>query len=162
MSEETNDEQFQKDLAYLKRQDVDALFEAIRPVIMRHYHGHSDTACLELLRTIEAHYAQKLKENTILRGIIAKLPTPCVYCGKQTMSECPSGFPGCAMADDMMAADDEISRRLLDERRRLVDELKVLAVINDSNAASHWNQWARIAHEKFAAELRAILAKLSL
>lgn len=89
---------------------------------------------------------QLKKENTILRGLVAKLPIPCVYCGQPNMAQCPSGFPGCAMADDMMAADDEVSRRLLKERQELRDELKRLHDKYQTESLKHWNQWSRIAY----------------
>lgn len=43
------------------------------------------------------------EENTKLRVLLAKSNLACVYCGKKEMSQCPSGFPGCARMDDLMA-----------------------------------------------------------
>lgn len=43
------------------------------------------------------------EENSKLRLLLAKSNLACVYCGKKEMSECPSGFPGCARMDDLMA-----------------------------------------------------------
>ena len=45
------------------------------------------------------------RENTVLRGVLAKSKVPCIYCGIETMSECKSGFPGCGRMDDLMAAE---------------------------------------------------------
>ena len=59
------------------------------------------------------------RENTILRGLLAKSDKPCVYCGLTEIGKCPHGFPGCARADDIMCADDEVMQRLLAENRRL-------------------------------------------
>lgn len=48
----------------------------------------------------------ELSENDELRGLLAWGSDPCVYCGLQAadMSRCSHGFPGCARADDRMAA----------------------------------------------------------
>lgn len=43
-------------------------------------------------------------ENTVLRKIAARL-MPCHYCGVEQIAECPRGWPGCALADDVDAAD---------------------------------------------------------
>ena len=43
------------------------------------------------------------KENTKLRGILARSKEPCVYCGLTDMSLCQSGFPGCSRMDDLLA-----------------------------------------------------------
>jgi hypothetical protein len=51
-----------------------------------------------LLKQIE----ELRKENTQLRFLLARAPIECIYCGKIDMSECPSGFPGCGRADDLM------------------------------------------------------------
>lgn len=47
-------------------------------------------------------------ENVILRGLVATIVRPCHYCGAETMAKCPSGFPGCALADDLLISDDEL------------------------------------------------------
>jgi hypothetical protein len=54
-------------------------------------------------------------ENTILRGLVAQLSLdsgkPCHYCG-ENLHRCPRGFPGCALADDLMLAEhDALVRR---------------------------------------------------
>jgi hypothetical protein len=43
------------------------------------------------------------EENSKLRVLLAKSNLACIYCGRKEMSECPSGFPGCARMDDLMA-----------------------------------------------------------
>lgn len=43
-------------------------------------------------------------ENDLLRGLTARL-MPCRYCGVDDMTQCPSGFPGCGLGDDLMAFD---------------------------------------------------------
>lgn len=51
-------------------------------------------------------------ENTILRGWLAKLAyagkIPCHYCGLVDPVRCWSGFPGCGLADDLLAYEDEV------------------------------------------------------
>lgn len=51
--------------------------------------------------------AQLEKENNCLRAIASKI-MPCHYCGIDNISKCPSGFPGCALMDDVMVAGDTI------------------------------------------------------
>lgn len=66
------------------------------------------------------------KENDILRGIAAKI-MPCHYCGVDEIAKCPHGFPGCALADDLMCADEAINvevRRLREEVDSLGDDLR--------------------------------------
>jgi hypothetical protein len=58
------------------------------------------------------------KENDVLRGMAAT-KMPCHYCGAKTMGECPRGFPGCALADDLMAAEETQFKALMDECERL-------------------------------------------
>lgn len=41
-------------------------------------------------------------ENNRLRAMLAKAPTPCVYCGIEDMTRCERGFPGCSRADDLL------------------------------------------------------------
>jgi hypothetical protein len=52
-------------------------------------------------------------ENTILRGMAARL-MPCHYCKVDDIAECPSGFPGCALADDLIVADDLAFKNMKD------------------------------------------------
>ena len=58
------------------------------------------------LPALLAEYDRMEKENTSLRRIAAKV-MPCHYCGGEDIGMCPSGFPGCALADDMMMGDEE-------------------------------------------------------
>lgn len=46
-------------------------------------------------------------ENNLMRKLIADSELPCVYCQLPAadMNRCEHGFPGCARADDMMAAE---------------------------------------------------------
>lgn len=59
------------------------------------------------------------KENTFMRGLVSKLGIPCVYCGLADISKCARGFPGCAQGDDLMCADEEMFKDLLDQNRKL-------------------------------------------
>lgn len=63
---------------------------------------------------------QLTKENDLLRGMVSKLKIPCHYCGLDDMSKCKSGFPGCALADDMMIGEDETFKRVAEERNELI------------------------------------------
>ncbi len=66
-------------------------------------------------------------ENNILRGIIAVVNIPCVYCGLDDMSKCEHGFPGCAQADDLLCGQDMAWKALVEERNELrarVEELE--------------------------------------
>lgn len=54
------------------------------------------------------------RENDILRGMVAKVVPGCHYCGKD-IAQCPHGFPGCSLADDIMAGDDTEMRKLIQE-----------------------------------------------
>ena len=48
-------------------------------------------------------------ENEYLRGLVAIIPdAPCAYCKLSDMSKCPSGFPGCARADDLFLASETL------------------------------------------------------
>ena len=58
------------------------------------------------LPALLAEYDRMEKENTSLRRIAAKV-MPCHYCGVEDIGMCPSGFPGCALADDMMMGDED-------------------------------------------------------
>lgn len=63
--------------------------------------------------------AELRRENTILRGMVAKLGKSCHYCGITNIAECVRGFPGCALADDLLCADDEVGRTLATENAKL-------------------------------------------
>lgn len=76
--------------------------------------------CLNCDEPIQEHAAMFLsqllaarRENDVLRGLVALLHRPCHYCGLDDMSRCPSGFPGCALADDLMAGQDETFRSVV-------------------------------------------------
>lgn len=64
------------------------------------------------------------RENTLLRGMVAKLVRPCHYCGLDDMSKCKRGFPGCALADDILCGEDEAFKRVVEERNKLKAELR--------------------------------------
>lgn len=51
-------------------------------------------------------------ENDILRGIVASIDHPCIYCGLTDKSRCERGFPGCAWADDLLAGERAANVRL--------------------------------------------------
>jgi hypothetical protein len=60
------------------------------------------------MREANAHckIAEEIRaENTRLRGIIARSPLPCIYCGLTNIAECARGFPGCGRADDITASE---------------------------------------------------------
>jgi len=64
------------------------------------------------------------KENNILRGLVAKTVQPCHYCGVENISKCPSGFPGCDLADDIAVAEDDTFKRLLEQKRELMSLIR--------------------------------------
>lgn len=57
------------------------------------------------LEKVRAENLRFQKENDVLRGIAAKI-MPCHYCGVDSIGKCPSGFPGCALADDLTCAEE--------------------------------------------------------
>lgn len=63
---------------------------------------------------IESVIASVMAENATLRGLVAKVVMPCHYCGVDNMAKCPSGFPGCALADDLLCGEDDAQRRRAD------------------------------------------------
>lgn len=69
---------------------------------------------------------EALAENTILRGLLPALKLPCAYCGLTEIAKCPRGFPGCALADDILCAGDETLKRLLEENRKVREAVKPL------------------------------------
>jgi hypothetical protein len=66
------------------------------------------------------------KENDILRGLIADSNMECIYCGlpKAEMAKCPSGFPGCGRADDMLLT---VSVKEILERNRMLGDIALSA-----------------------------------
>lgn len=71
----------------------------------------------------QAEAERLAKENNILRLLVAKVGKSCHYCGLTNMGECESGFPGCALADDLMVGEDEFVQMLRKERDQLRVEL---------------------------------------
>lgn len=83
---------------------------------------------LQRAERAKADLAAAHKENDALRGIAAKV-MPCHYCGVDHISKCPHGFPGCALADDMMCAEESAVvelRRVIDELAAARDDIKSL------------------------------------
>lgn len=79
------------------------------------------------------------KENTILRGMCAKI-MPCHYCGVDEIAKCLSGFPGCSLADDLLFAQDEEFKRVLTKLSKLIHAAEkivapLVVVGNDTNWA---------------------------
>jgi len=66
-----------------------------------------------------AEIATLRAENSTIKSVLSLVPGKCIYCGLEDWSKCPSGFPGCARADDMLCGEDEASRRLIAERDTL-------------------------------------------
>jgi len=66
------------------------------------------------------------KENDIMRGLIAESNMDCIYCGlpKADMVKCPSGFPGCGRADDMLLT---VSVKEILERNRMLSDIALSA-----------------------------------
>lgn len=75
-------------------------------------HGYAEGAC-----TV-CETARLRKENDILRAIASKV-MPCHYCGVASIGKCPHGFPGCSLADDMMAGDECMSAEIQKLRREV-------------------------------------------
>lgn len=79
-----------------------------------------DGSCACVARPkVETNEQRLARENDYLRGLVTKCGLPCVHCGLTNMGLCKAGFPGCAQADDMMCADDAMTRELLMDKRRL-------------------------------------------
>lgn len=64
------------------------------------------TALFNAFPALAAELEELRKENDTLRGLLANSKADCAYCGLKSaeMAKCKRGFPGCARADDMMAA----------------------------------------------------------
>ena len=94
-------------------------------------------AVLEALRNAAPALIEELeaarKENTILRGLVqCNSEWKCTY-GHQvdgkplvSMSQCPSGFPGCGCADDLICGQEESFRALVEELEAARAELASL------------------------------------
>ena len=78
------------------------------------------------MRTTE----ELLKENDILRGIVAKI-MPCIYCGADEMAKCPYGFPGCSLADDFFVAEGTSGSSYRLMQKKLQEYEKKLNEINE-------------------------------
>jgi hypothetical protein len=62
-----------------------------------------DRECISDIAWLLSELRSARAENAVLRGIAGKI-MPCHYCGAGDIAKCPHGFPGCALADDMWAA----------------------------------------------------------
>jgi len=62
------------------------------------------TAAQADLDTLRRQLAEVARENDHLRASLANSGSPCAYCNlpREDWPTCPSGFPGCARADDAM------------------------------------------------------------
>lgn len=82
---------------------------------------------LALLSLSRSLIEQLRRENSQLRILVASAHnTPCIHCGLEDMSKCKNGFPGCAMADDIICGQDEAlatMRKERDELRQTIDAL---------------------------------------
>ena len=87
------------------------------------------------LKTPESDLARLTRENETLRGIAARV-MPCHYCGAAGLALCPHGFPGCALADDLMGFDACANRELREAR---ADLARLRASIAD--LAAGWAPW---------------------
>lgn len=70
------------------------------------------------------------RENDFLRVLATKI-MPCHYCGVKEISLCPHGFPGCALMDDILCAEDranEYIRELQAEIARLRSDCMIAAM----------------------------------
>lgn len=78
-----------------------------------------------MLKLDEEKIKDIIKENDILRGLVANLKKPCHYCGLEDMSKCAYGFPGCALADDIligsMTTETEMYKRWENESKEFED-----------------------------------------
>lgn len=82
----------------------------------------SAIAAVEKLERLKPEMATLRRENDVLRGMAAT-KMPCHYCGAETMGQCPSGFPGCALADDLLAGEDGVFREVAEKLKRCRVEL---------------------------------------
>lgn len=77
--------------------------------------------------TAEEKIERLTKENGVLRSVAGVLFTKhlgsCHYCGVDDFARCPSGFPGCAVADDIICGDTEHLLRFKAERDEALREL---------------------------------------
>lgn len=71
---------------------------------------------VECAKQLAAALAKTDKENLVLRAMLSKLSPTCPHCGIEDITECASGFPGCAQADDLLAGTDESFKALAAQR----------------------------------------------
>ena len=94
-------------------------------------------------------------ENTVMRGWLAKLAfagkIPCPYCEIVDPARCKSGFPGCALADDLVVYASAVSRDTWLERWlkpspgnvvMLLNERRVLFL--DVDGVLNHREWLRV------------------
>lgn len=112
-------------------------------------------ALTQAVTSTDSEIARLKQENDMLRSLLPALGAPCVYCGAVDIAKCPSGFPGCAQADDILCGDDVTMKWLLDDKVRLKARIKKLealcaeasryvvniAVIEKLEAASRGEDW---------------------
>ena len=65
------------------------------------------------------------QENDVLRGLLAKGGSNCVYCGlaAEDISKCKHGFPGCSRMDDLINAPQSEAECLVAIQREMIDQL---------------------------------------
>lgn len=73
----------------------------------------------EEIATLQKVYKDSDRENTVMLGLLSKIGKKCHHCGIDDMSKCKSGFPGCALADDMIIGEDEVWKRTRARVKRL-------------------------------------------
>lgn len=78
----------------------------------------------QLLEQAKQNLEEIEKENTFLRALAAKI-MPCHYCGVDDIGKCPSGFPGCAMWDDLCAFEPEMLKEQAKTIRELQEQIKL-------------------------------------
>lgn len=78
--------------------------------------------------TLRAELDQLKKENNALRliagNLFAKHGGQCHYCGVESIAQCPHGFPGCAVADDITVGEEEAFKQIVAERDQARQELE--------------------------------------
>jgi hypothetical protein len=112
-----------------------------------------DEEAVKLRQQAAAELAALRAENDTLRGIAAKI-MPCHYCGVDEIAKCPHGFPGCALADDALNADEgagPIIRRLRADLKEAAEVLKELWL--DSCETMNWT-------DEFETRVTALLKRL--
>lgn len=83
-------------------------------------------------------------ENDALRAIAAKI-MPCHYCGAADIAKCPRGFPGCALADDLLCGEQSMCTEIL--RLREVSKAKddrLREIVGHTMACAHGEPESRV------------------